>query len=494
MYCGILILENNKTYGVVNGQVNKSNKHYYRCIPNNSELSDLLIPFEYKQIGFSKIFKNHYITFKIIQSTNKHPIGQIIQNIGPVDILEHFYEYQLYCKNIFHSIQPFTKNTLKMITPNIEYDIQSLFKFEERTCTIFSIDPFNSKDFDDAFSIQETALGEYILSIYISNVSIWLDYLQLWQYFSNRVSTIYLPDKKHSMLPTILSDNLCSLKENELRFAFTMDIFISGDIREIKFSNTAIKLKKNYVYEEQKLLALPDYTLLKNISQKLNKLPNTHYISEITDSHHVVEYLMIFMNHICSQKLLAKNLGIFRNTTLLTTSQTTSQITSLHTEQKEQYQGQYVTGLSDNLTHNSLGLSSYIHITSPIRRLVDLLNILEFQKEYLTNSLSQEASLFYDNWYSKLDYINSSMKSIKKVQNDCNLLYLCTTNPSILEQSFEGFVIEEDKLKNKLMIYLPKLKLFGKITAANINESTRYKLYIFNNESKMKKKIRLQYI
>ena len=35
----------------------------------------------------------------------------------------------------------------------------------------------------------------------------------LWRSFTKRVSTIYLPDKKRPMLPTILSDCLCSLQE-----------------------------------------------------------------------------------------------------------------------------------------------------------------------------------------------------------------------------------------------------------------------------------------
>ena len=39
-----------------------------------------------------------------------------------------------------------------------------------------------------------------------------------------RISTIYLPDKKRPMLPTILSDCLCSLQANKNRIAFVLDI------------------------------------------------------------------------------------------------------------------------------------------------------------------------------------------------------------------------------------------------------------------------------
>ena len=87
---------------------------------------------------------------------------------------------------------------------------------------VISIDPVNSKDFDDAMSIQIINDNKYIISIYISNVSIWLDALGLWESFSERISTIYLPDRKRPMLPTCLADCLCSLIENLRRLHSNM--------------------------------------------------------------------------------------------------------------------------------------------------------------------------------------------------------------------------------------------------------------------------------
>ena len=57
---------------------------------------------------------------------------------------------------------------------------------------IVTIDSESCKDFDDGFSIVEND-NTYKLSIYISNVSFWLDALNLWSSFSQRISTIYLP-------------------------------------------------------------------------------------------------------------------------------------------------------------------------------------------------------------------------------------------------------------------------------------------------------------
>ena len=61
---------------------------------------------------------------------------------------------------------------------------------------IFSIDPETSRDFDDAFDIETVGPNTVRISIYISNVSFWMDAMDLWDSFKNRISSIYLPDRK----------------------------------------------------------------------------------------------------------------------------------------------------------------------------------------------------------------------------------------------------------------------------------------------------------
>ena len=105
---GVLVLENNKTYGNHNG------KPLYRCIPDDRRLPCFLVPHKHK-IGFNKNFKNKYIVFKFQHWKDKHPRGSIIQIIGEIGILNNFYEYQLYCKSLYASIQKFNKDTIKSL-------------------------------------------------------------------------------------------------------------------------------------------------------------------------------------------------------------------------------------------------------------------------------------------------------------------------------------------------------------------------------------------
>ena len=264
---GVLILTGNKTYGRQNKQTpNKKRnegKLLYKCIPDDIRMPSFLVPYELKNVGFSKIFKNMYVTFTFDEWNDKHPRAKLDNVIGPVDVLDNFYEYQLFCKSLNSSIQKFQKDTSKAIdnrshegiieTVKVKYpSIQD--RTDRKTWHIITIDPPKSQDFDDGFSIIDLEDGVQQLSIYISNVTIWMDVLNLWDSFSRRISTIYLPDKKRPMLPTILSDCLCSLQENVTRIAFVMDIFIKEtEIIDIKYANCFIKVSNNYCYEDPKL-------------------------------------------------------------------------------------------------------------------------------------------------------------------------------------------------------------------------------------------------
>ena len=79
------------------------------------------------------------------------------------------------------------------------------------------------------------------------------------------------------MLPTVLSDCLCSLIEGEQQFAFTMDLIIfENNITEVSFKNTLIRVYKNFRYEEPELSEFPDYKQLFEITGNIRKLVKIH--------------------------------------------------------------------------------------------------------------------------------------------------------------------------------------------------------------------------
>jgi exoribonuclease R len=506
---GVLILKNNKTYGRRNGKL------LYKCTPDDRRIPSFLIPYEMKKMGFSKVFQNLYITFHYDEWSDKHPYGIISQTIGPVDVLDNFYEYQLYCKSLNTSIQKFTKDTSKALKAQphdafIENISKKYTNIEDRSTGdffVFTIDPPNSCDYDDGFSIKTIDNGNSMLSIYISNVTLWMDILGLWESFSRRISTIYLPDRKRPMLPTILSDCLCSLQEKNSRLAFVMDIFINDkyEIVNIKYSNCKIRVSKNYCYEDPALLCNEEYQKILYISNKLTY--KYKYIQSVRNSHDVVCYLMILMNYHTAKELVIKKTGIFRSTVIKNKitipsdlPEDVSKFIKIWNSSACQYLNIADLKEDQTLSHDLLEMEAYIHITSPIRRLVDLLNMIQFQQNTGLIPLSENATKFYNKWINDLEYINTSMRSIRKVQNDCNLLHMCNVDPSIMENLYGGYTFDKIMRNDGLyqyIVYLPELKMTSRVTMRdNLDnyQAGKYKLYLFNDEENFKRKIRLQLI
>lgn len=500
---GVLMIDGNKTYGR-----DKSSKHsrlLYKCIPDDVRLPAFLVPYEIKQVGFSKVFKNLYITFIFDKWDDKHPCAKLDSVIGQVDIAENFYEYQLYCKSLNASISKFQKDTHKAIVATTDIFDSILEKYptiEDRRNSeyyVITIDPLNSQDFDDGFSYNDQTST---LSIYIANVSVMLDALNLWNSFSRRVSTIYLPDKKRPMLPTILSDCLCSLQKSIPRIAFVMDVIVTADgqIADISFTNAVVSVRRNYTYEEPQLLGDPEYHKILAVAQRLTT--KYRYLNEINDSHDLVSYLMILMNYYSAKKLMEYNAGIFRSTIMtgpgLSVPDTIPVDVAKFISIWSSATGQYVDGSEIVSTrHEMLDLDAYIHITSPIRRLVDLLNMIKMQSLLGTITLTSGALEFYGKWISQLEYINTTMRSIRKVQVDCALLDLCHNDEQVLEKIYDGYLFDKIQRSDGLfqyMVFLPDIKLSSRITIRDDCENfscKKFKLFLFSDEERFKKKIRL---
>jgi exoribonuclease R len=508
----VLMLNGNKTHGR-----SSNGKLLYKCVPDDKRLPAFLVPYEMKNIGFNKNYSNMYVTINYSNWNEKHPCGTMSQVIGTVDLLDNFYEYQLYCKSLNASIQKFTKDTvqkLKYSQPHNDFIDKMcstyptiLDRTDQTIWKIFSIDPVGSVDFDDAFSIKSLDNGNFQLSIYISNVTIWMDYLNLWDSFTRRISTIYLPDKKRPMLPTILSDCLCSLQENQSRIAFVLDVIIDEkyNIVDTQYSNCKINVYKNYRYEERSLLSDLNYQLLFNITTELS-IHNKHR-HKMRNSHDVVSYLMILMNYNSAHKLLEHRNGIFRSTIINKTVDVPNNLP----EELQKFitmwnstSGQYLDinslPLDYDISHKMLELDAYLHITSPIRRLVDLLNIIKIQQNMRLVKLSENAYTFYNNWLNEVDYINTTMRAIRKVQNDCTLLHICANNPTLMDDHFTGYVFDKLIRSDGLyqyIVYLPNVKMVSKITMReNMDnyEVRKYKMFLFQDEDNLKKKIRLQLV
>jgi exoribonuclease R len=527
---GILILAENKTYG----RTANNKRLLYKCIPNNPEIPAFLLPYQ-PDILFSKIQKNRYVIFRFDNWNSKYPQGILTENLGDTDNLPAFYEYQLFCRNIHHPIAEFNaaaKNSAKQL-PTIKANNPHLFQETDspngtatatrKTSRIFSIDPPGTKDFDDAFSISKDSPFTVKIRIYIANMYAWMDAMGLWAFFGERVSTIYLPDSRRPMLPSILSESVCSLvadKTAKLAFCMELRVRINGPPTDskkpismvpliipdsVRFFNQPITVDKNYVYESRELLVDTDYQLLHKCTQILD--------TTVRDSHDVVSYWMIRMNSICGEWLHERGVGIFREVSINKMEDPEPPFSEMPNTTKillknwKNTTGKYIcydnrhqssTHTLVTVKHTAMGIDSYVHITSPIRRLVDLLNQIIFQREFgLVPIISAEAEDFLATWSARIDEINIAMRSIRKTQIDCDMLFRCNAHPEWMQHPHRGVIF--DRIENpdgnySYMVHLSELNILGRLLSQEkyINyQVLDFRLFVFQDSDKLQRKIRL---
>jgi exoribonuclease R len=506
----ILVLENCKTYGRKNGRL------LYKCIPDSRHLPHFMIPYDNKCIQFRKKPMNKFILFCFKEWTDKHPLGMITHVLGDVDQFDTFCDYQMYCKSLMHSITEFNKTaaaseaSISAPSSNTMDNILSKYKHiqDRREHNVFSIDPENCTDIDDAMGIFTTKT-HYIISIYISNVTLWMEVFKLWNVFSERISTIYFPNKRVHMLPTLLSEKWASLKEGVERFAFCMDIHIHHDnfaldslrVESIDFVNVIVNLERNYVYEERDLLVNSDYKKIMEITRTLcvSSSNNVSSINNVNDSHELVEYYMIMMNHECGKVLASNKTGIFRMTEK-SQAETLSYAPPLsYAPLSLKFETASYCTYENNKGHSTIS-DTYTHITSPIRRVVDLINITTIQKQLGLITCSCDCERFIDKWYSRLDIINERMRSIRRIQNDCLLLHLCLSGKINMDDEIECYVWRDNN-KDYINVYVPSIKMNTQIHAKTYVEKEykdyslqSCKVFVINDETSLKKKIRIMLV
>ena len=504
---GILVLAGGKRYGT---HPTNPKKHYYKCIPDDRRLPAFVVAYEPKQKIFSKIAHNLYVTFKFQHWDAKHPCGTLVQNIGGVDDVTHYYEYILYCKGLDASITAFSRgaraamNRCPTVTDMVAAVLEKNPHIQNRVADhVITIDPRGATDFDDAFGFKR--YDEYfIVSVYIANVAIWMDELDLWGEFSDRVATIYLPDRRRTMLPTIIGDYLCSLQEHQRRFVLAMDLVVNDTgIIDVRFTNALISVAHNYTYDSPRVF---EDNVYNHVAGACGIISDSHPefrrgVPDVRGPRDVVAYLMLLMNYQCAKNLSAQDKnGIYRSTVFQERAKIPASLPEgvyAYLHNWNNYRGEYIHGI--RVEHEILELGCYVHITSPIRRLVDLLNMVAFQKNNFLLTMSEGAHAFYDRWTTveRMDAINVDMRAIRRVQNDCDLLKMCATDLSVTEREYTGVVFDRVERSDGLfqyMVYLPDLNLSSRMTHAGMLDnyaSGTFKVFVFTEEDNMRRKVRV---
>lgn len=133
-----------------------------------------------------------------------------------------------------------------------EFDPAKLDSREDITDKlVITIDPAEAKDFDDAISLEKDSNNKWVLGVHIADVSHFIKPgTPLDAEAKLRGNSAYLPGRTIPMLPEVLSNGLCSLQPDQLRFC--KSIYLTYDknanILDRRYANSLIRSKQRLTY------------------------------------------------------------------------------------------------------------------------------------------------------------------------------------------------------------------------------------------------------
>ena len=197
-----------------------------------------------------------------------------------------------------------------------------------RNIITFTIDPADAKDFDDALSFKELENGNYEIGIHIADVSYYLkDEMKMNEEAISRETSVYLVDRTIPMLPEVLSNDLCSLVQDEERLVMSavFELDKNAEVKSEWYGRSIIKSAKRFTYEdaqdsiENGGLYSKELNILNSLAKKLAErkikdgalvieseevkfkldekgVPVDVYVKEMKDTNKLIEEFMLLAN------------------------------------------------------------------------------------------------------------------------------------------------------------------------------------------------------
>jgi ribonuclease R len=181
-----------------------------------------------------------------------NPEGEVIEVLGKsgahdTEIISYARDFNLKYKFNSASLSEAEKIKLHITKEEIAK------RLDFRSKNVFTIDPEDAKDFDDALSIEKLDNGNYSIGIHIADVSFYVKKdSALDQEALIRGNSVYFVGKVIPMLPENLSNGICSLVpfEDRLTYSVIVEITPRGKLVDYKIHKTIIKSKRRFTYEE----------------------------------------------------------------------------------------------------------------------------------------------------------------------------------------------------------------------------------------------------
>ena len=389
---------------------------------------------------------------------------------------------------------PYPKRNKIYSDQDLDFNEESIDRKDLTHLHCFAIDNIDSSDADDAISIEGDRVWVHIADV-ASHVDINSD---LDLYAQKRASNLYLPDQILHMLPPKISE-VCSLGVQKISNAVSAGFLMNdSEISDIKIYLSQIKVTKMSYEEADKSLHenislsmlneiakdhkkfrdsngairldLPK-TDIKVKDQKVLVMPQLH-----SESREMVSELMVLAGRVIAQYSIENNISMpyLSQASGKFSEEIIENINNLSLSKAFEAAKCFSRSkLSVKPSpHVGLGLESYIRVTSPMRRYLDLL-----VQQQLINYLAGLELLNEDDIRSRIKVINSSMSKTNKAIRQSNDHFRCLYFKQNRSWEGQGVVIEINR--NKTLLMIPE---FAMITQLKVK--TEHKL-----EDKIKLKV-----
>jgi ribonuclease R len=312
--------------------------HFNVVVPDDPRMSrDVYIPAE----NTSQAGVGDKVVVDLDEWTDEHlnPEGTIVEVLGPAGDARVEVTSVARGFGLPMSFPPNVLQEAEALSDGVpQREIESRLDLRGTVCV--TIDPEDAQDFDDAVSLEVLSGGRYRLGVHIADVS---HYVQPGSALDaealSRATSVYLVNEVIHMLPGRLSTDLCSLRPQRDRLAYTalIDLNEHGTVEKYTIKKSVIRSARRFTYEEvQSILdagggefsevLLPLWKLTRRLRSRRRRsgsldldtpeakfvfddqgLPTGIMKKERLDAHRLIEECMLLANRVVARHLMGKN-------------------------------------------------------------------------------------------------------------------------------------------------------------------------------------------
>lgn len=498
-FVGVLELNCGKTYGRQVRTTGKEGRLLYGIRHSYPDLPALKAPYDVRSqqgVGTcSRYVKDKYVVFSVDgdvltskDELTQRPEAVILETLGDVDDGDAFGTYKTYLAGMRPSsgwVKPLAQvrgNAAEKAVVRKAYETVPTLRHP----SVMTIDPEGCADMDDAIgaaAVDEcdaAGFGRVLLTIAITHVPSFLlaaglTSSQLIEAMANTCS-LYLPGRVVNMMPKRFAENVCSLVAGTTRPALCLCVLWNrrdGKAENVRLTVENVKVTKNYVYDSSELNRDKSYMLVRDCVMEMSvKWRAFKTCPFIRDSHDVVAYAMTLMNHYTAEWMGENGLGgecVYRMNRARADMEFPVEFEHLRSKIGN-YSGEYVTADEVADMRGADGVTVWCHITSPMRRLADLVNMLTVSRSILDRPAAYDTlEPFRQHCIGIVSRMSAEYKAGRRVSLDCEMFAFVKSLGDSLKSGegtndvFNGVVVQMDTEADRVVrvvVYVEELSRF----------------------------------